>query len=142
MHSSWQLWSIWVVGKTGSKQLAFQLLLMFWKMFEGGSNEINPADYEWKVWVYCSLLAASIPVLIPTVQFGYIYNLWSRYNKPVSREHCSCSCWDTVFKGNFICEILKCDFLQKVHTTFSQNIFLLIFLTKLDFFFSIESDSK
>ena len=64
----------------------------------GNQEDFDPY-FEWKVWFYCSCLAASVPIIIPAVQFGYIYNIWSHYNKPVSREHCSCSCWDTVFKG-------------------------------------------
>lgn len=64
-------------------------------------DDVKPVDYEWKVWIYCSLLAAAVPIIIPAVQFGYIYNLWSHYNKPVNRQQCSCSCWDTVFKANY-----------------------------------------
>ena len=73
------------------------------KIMEGWKSlmdDADPQNYEWKVWLYCSLLAASIPIIIPAVQFGYIFNLWSQYNKPVNRQQCSCSCWDTVFKGN------------------------------------------
>lgn len=58
-------------------------------------------DFEWNVWVYCSLLAASVPILIPALQFGFIFRIWDQYNKPVSREMCSCSCWDTVFKAGY-----------------------------------------
>jgi hypothetical protein len=58
--------------------------------------------FEWSVWVYCSLLAAFIPIIIPAVQFGYIFKLWDKYNKPVNRNLCGCSCWDTVFKGKYI----------------------------------------
>ena len=70
---------------------------------ESDSAPRHPAVmYEWKVWIYCSLLAASVPIIIPAVQFGYIFNLWAKYNKPVNKNLCSCSCWDTVFKGNNI----------------------------------------
>ena len=62
-------------------------------------EDMNTPIYDWKVWIYCSFLAAAVPIIIPAVQFGYVFNLWKQYNKPVSKEHCSCSCWDTVFKG-------------------------------------------
>ena len=62
-------------------------------------EDMNAPIYDWKVWIYCSFLAAAVPIIIPAVQFGYVFNLWKQYNKPVSKEHCSCSCWDTVFKG-------------------------------------------
>jgi len=58
-----------------------------------------PLDFESAVWLYCSALAAAIPVLIPALQFGIVFRLWDQYNKPVNRDYCQCSCWDTVFKG-------------------------------------------
>ena len=50
--------------------------------------------------VVASLLAAAIPIAIPLFQFGIIFRLWDRYNQPVNKDLCICSCWDTVFKGN------------------------------------------
>ncbi len=35
-------------------------------------------DFEWNVWVYCSLLAISVPILIPALQFGFIFKLWDK----------------------------------------------------------------
>ena len=55
-------------------------------------EDMNTPIYDWKVWIYCSFLAAAVPIIIPAVQFGYVFNLWKKYNKPVSKEHCSCSC--------------------------------------------------
>ena len=55
--------------------------------------------------MYKSALAGvfglSVPILIPVFQFGLVFRLWDRYNKPVDRKLCSCSCWDTVFKGGY-----------------------------------------
>ena len=59
-------------------------------------------DFEFNVWLYCSCLAASIPILIPALQFGLVFRLWDQYNKPVNRDYCQCTCWDTVFKGSII----------------------------------------
>lgn len=56
-------------------------------------------DFEFMVWMYTSALAAFIPILIPGLQFGLVFRIWDVYNKPVNREFCQCSCWDTVFKG-------------------------------------------
>ena len=58
------------------------------------------SDTERNTWLYCSAFAICVPILIPTIQFGLIFRIWDQYNKPVNREQCSCSCWDTVFKGN------------------------------------------
>ncbi|XP_071747146.1 uncharacterized protein [Lepeophtheirus salmonis] len=48
-----------------------------------------------------SVLALSIPIFIPIFQFGFIYKLWKQYDVDVSKEHCSCSCWDTIFKAGY-----------------------------------------
>ena len=57
--------------------------------------------------VVASLLAAAIPIAIPLFQFGIIFRLWDRYNQPVNKDLCICSCWDTVFKGNVGIEFLN-----------------------------------
>lgn len=48
-----------------------------------------------------SLGGLALPLLIPFLQFGLVYKLWQRYAMPVHRDHCSNSCWDTVFKANY-----------------------------------------
>ncbi|KAG7163969.1 uncharacterized protein LOC121872282 [Homarus americanus] len=40
-----------------------------------------------------------IPVLLPFLHFGIISHLWDEFNFKVNRQMCSCSCWDTIFKG-------------------------------------------
>ena len=56
-------------------------------------------DFEQSVWFYSSALAAAVPVMIPALQFGFIYKIWDKYNKKVDRHNCRNTCWDTVFKG-------------------------------------------
>ena len=48
-----------------------------------------------------NIFAALIPILIPIFQFGVIFRLWDKYNQPVNKDLCICSCWDTVFKGSY-----------------------------------------
>ena len=59
-------------------------------------------DFEQGVWFYSSALAAAVPVMIPALQFGFIYKIWDKYNKKVDRHNCRNTCWDTVFKGECI----------------------------------------
>ena len=56
-------------------------------------------DGDYNVWIYCTALGLLIPILIPALQCGVIFRIWDRYNKPVNKDMCACSCWDTVFKG-------------------------------------------
>ncbi len=56
-------------------------------------------ETETNTWLYCTALGILVPILIPSIQFGLIFRIWDRYNKPVNRDMCACSCWDTVFKG-------------------------------------------
>ena len=58
-------------------------------------------DFEQGVWLYCSALAAAVPVMLPVLQFGLIYKIWDKYNKKVDRNYCRNTCWDTVFKGEW-----------------------------------------
>ena len=74
--------------------------------------------------LFASLLAAAIPIAIPLFQFGIIFRLWDRYNQPVNKDLCICSCWDTVFKGNVVIEFLN-------NFTRFYYIFKQIYLCKL-----------
>ena len=56
-------------------------------------------DFDTSVWLYCSALALAVPVMVPALQFGFVYRLWAEYDHKVDREHCFCNCWDTAFKG-------------------------------------------
>ena len=66
-------------------------------------------DFEQGVWFYSSALAAAVPVMIPALQFGFIYKIWDKYNKKVDRHNCRNTCWDTVFKGDWTSRICTRD---------------------------------
>lgn len=40
------------------------------------------------------------PLTIPPLQIATLYYFWQDYARVVDKRYCSCSCWDTVFKGN------------------------------------------
>lgn len=42
------------------------------------------------------------PILLPAIHIFILEKFWSDYTVKVSREHCTCSCWDTVFKGEAV----------------------------------------
>lgn len=42
-----------------------------------------------------------LPFLVPSTHIILLYLFWSQYAFHVQREHCTCSCWDTVFKASY-----------------------------------------
>jgi len=44
-------------------------------------------------------IALLVPVFLPAIHILILEKYWSDFNVNVNKEHCTCSCWDTVFKG-------------------------------------------
>lgn len=56
------------------------------------------------------------PVFIPPAHMAVLWTFWQSYARFVDRRFCSCSCWDTVFKGTFnSCLIL---FISQINLIF------------------------
>lgn len=50
------------------------------------------------LWIACS---AIMPATIVPAHIFILWHFWQTYARLVDKRFCSCSCWDTVFKGTY-----------------------------------------
>ncbi|EFN78460.1 uncharacterized protein LOC105188702 [Harpegnathos saltator] len=48
-----------------------------------------------------NLMGIIAPLSIPPLHIASLFYFWQEYSRVVDKEYCSCSCWDTVFKGSY-----------------------------------------
>ena len=71
-------------------------------LLESGTKEFlkKPDLEKSKIVLSGCIIGLLIPICIPFLHFGIISHLWDEFNYKVDRILCTCSCWDTIFKGN------------------------------------------
>ncbi|KAB7507455.1 hypothetical protein Anas_06795 [Armadillidium nasatum] len=61
--------------------------------------EENGSMKKYKSILIGSLAGFAVLVFLPFLHFGIIAHIWDEFNYKVNKKDCTCSCWDTVFKG-------------------------------------------
>lgn len=61
-------------------------------------------------WLCSNVVGYLAPALLPPLHIGLFYFFWHQYSRHVDKRYCTCSCWDTVFKGEW--DQFSCSFLR------------------------------
>ena len=102
LHDKWEMClahPVSIATHKNSSEAVERKFKTDWNLSSGWAMESIGPRYKS---VLAGVFGLSVPVLIPVGQFGLVFGwLWDQYNRPVDRKLCSCSCWDTVFKGSY-----------------------------------------
>lgn len=71
-------------------------------------KNINRLKYLCATWflkidngILSCMLGCLGPALLPPIHIATLYYFWQEFSRRVDQRYCSCSCWDTVFKGTY-----------------------------------------
>ncbi|XP_014214740.1 uncharacterized protein LOC106643924 [Copidosoma floridanum] len=73
-----------------------------------------------------NVLGLFAPLIIPPLHISFIYYFWSDFAREVDKHFCSCSCWDTVFKGSYESGVASYKHLYFNATSSSLKIWMTI----------------
>lgn len=71
----------------------------------------------------CGIIASAF---IPPIHITILYHFWKNYSRNVDQRFCSCSCWDTVFKGTYETGVASYKHLYFNATINSMKIWILV----------------
>ena len=86
-----------------------------------------------KTFLICSILAALVPFFITTLPLQLVSTFYPKYTRHVDKKKCTCSCWDTVFKGRYEMGVAgyKNVYFNSTYNTYMMWALTLIFLFAL-----------
>ncbi|XP_011876615.1 PREDICTED: uncharacterized protein LOC105566859 [Vollenhovia emeryi] len=82
------------------------------------------------------------PLTIPPLQIATLYYFWQDYSRVVDKRYCSCSCWDTVFKGSYESGIAPYKHMYFNATTNMLKIWVLIVIGVIAFYETMKHLAK
>ncbi|KAL0123141.1 hypothetical protein PUN28_007639 [Cardiocondyla obscurior] len=74
------------------------------------------------------------PLTIPPLQIATLYYFWQDYSRVVDKRYCSCSCWDTVFKGSYESGIAPYKHMYFNATSNMLKIWMLVVIGVITFY--------
>ena len=97
---------------------------------------VHSQSQDKKTYVLCSILAGLVPFFITTTPLQLVSTLYPKYTKVVNKKKCTCSCWDTVFKGRYEMGVAG---YKNVYFNCTYNTYMMWALTLLFLFMLYES---
>ncbi|KAK2587594.1 hypothetical protein KPH14_003722 [Odynerus spinipes] len=90
--------------------------------------------------VLCGSKAIGIlaPITIPPLHIAFLYYFWQEYSRDVDKQYCSCSCWDTVFKGSYESGIASYKHMYFNATTNSLKIWITVVIGIVTFYETVK----
>ncbi|CAH0394916.1 unnamed protein product [Bemisia tabaci] len=93
---------------------------------------VVPQIFSRDTWVKC--ISVLWPAIVPPLHIFVLYYYWRQFARNVDRRYCSCSCWDTVFKGTYETGIASYKHFYFNATFNSTKIWILTVICVISFY--------